>query len=365
MKKVLQNRIEHLIRFASTESQRDEQRACAEWIVKELKKSIRVGGVRMQIVTHNGVPSVVAMRGAWKQPEVLLNGHFDVVEAPQKQFKAITKGDRIYGRGAADMKGGVAALMTTFIEIINTTQLSIGLILTGDEEVGGFNGTAWLVEQGWKPKTLINFDGGYGEQITHAEKGILRFSITAQGKAALASYLWEGKCAFEKMIHAYKTLHTMYPERHEATSERNWITTFAPTSVCTTSRNHKTMIDSATMNVSINFTENITPQALLKKIQQRLPGMRMKTTIMAPRVWIRPNHPEILRFQKIYAKHLGRTPNIRGENGSSDARFFTHMNIPIIITKPVGGNPELDGEWVSVRSVEKLTRATIDFLREY
>ena len=41
------------------------------------------------------------------------------------------------------------------------------LMLTGDEESGGADGVEYLINDGWKTNLLVNFDGGYGEQISH------------------------------------------------------------------------------------------------------------------------------------------------------------------------------------------------------
>src|ERR1700745_781033 len=62
---------------------------------------------------HNGFPVLVAEVGSGREqaPCVVLHGHLDVVPGRPEQFRARVEGDRLIGRGAYDMKGGLAAMM--------------------------------------------------------------------------------------------------------------------------------------------------------------------------------------------------------------------------------------------------------------
>src|SRR6516225_9855694 len=62
---------------------------------------------------HNGVPVLLADVGATteKAPSVIFHGHLDVVPGRPEQFEPRVEGDRLIGRGAYDMKGGLAAMM--------------------------------------------------------------------------------------------------------------------------------------------------------------------------------------------------------------------------------------------------------------
>src|SRR5215217_7929353 len=59
---------------------------------------------------HNGVPVLAATVGGHEGPVVIFHGHVDVVPARPEQFVPRIEGDRLYGRGAYDMKGGLAAM---------------------------------------------------------------------------------------------------------------------------------------------------------------------------------------------------------------------------------------------------------------
>lgn len=365
MKQQLINYTKKLISFRSTNDQPDQLQLCAEWIRDELEKNITNPNVRIELVYNDHIPSVLAVLGEWKRPSVLLNGHFDVVPGKDSQFLADLKGDKIYGRGAADMKASVASLMLGFIETVNTLpHSSIGIMLTGDEEMGGEKGVKWLVDEGWEADLLVNFDGGYGETISNAEKGIIRAEFSYNGKPGASNRPWDGESAFDPLVNVHTVLTEMFPDTKKATAEDNWYSTFTVREFTAIAGKNEN-IHTAKYVISIYFTEDTSAEEILAAIQSRIPSsVQIEVPLIAPRVYIEPDQEEIVHFSNCFAKHLGFTPSIKGENGSSDARFFVDQNIPMIITKPKSGNPERDGEWVSISSTEKLTLALIDFLSE-
>lgn len=363
----LRRRIEKLIRFHSISSRPAELKACAKWIKKELEKNLskqlKQKKVQIEMTLHNNVPSILAVQGKWKHPKILLNGHFDVVPGTDSQFKPVTVDDKIYGRGAADMKAGVASLMTSFIHAVSKrSDLSVGLVLTGDEEVGGENGVGQLVQDGWKTDLLINFDGGYCEEISHAEKGFVRLVLRAEGKTAQVQNPWEGNCALDPIVEAYNRLVKLFPGRQKATLTDNWHTTFSPKKIVT-APNGNSIIHYTELHISIHFVENKTPKEIVNMVRSKMPKeVQVESIYEVPRVYVNPNHPELKKFQKLYGTVLGHEPAIREENGSSDARYFSNLNIPVIITKPNSGNAEQENEWVSFRSVYALTQAVEEYL---
>lgn len=361
----LESYINQLISFASTDDNHGELKKCAAWIENELKSHVHPERVRIEIVHKDHIPSVLAVQGDWKNPDILLNGHFDVVPGHDEQYTPQKDGDKIYGRGAADMKASVASLMIAFMETVNAyPDLSIGLMLTGDEEMGGARGVEYLVNEGWKTNLLVCFDGGFGETISHAEKGILRLRFSSKGKRAKVNNPWDGVSALESVIEIYHILEDLFPDYKKATAEDNWYSTFTPRAVHT-KPNGNCVISHADFDVSIHFTEDIGAEKLIEKIKMRIPkNTTVEASIVVERVFVEKDNPEILHFKKCFEKELNKKVPIKGENGSSDARFFVPQNIPMILTKPKSGNPEADGEWVSLDSTQKLTNALIAFLAE-
>src|SRR5215216_497483 len=83
---------------------------------------------------HNGRPVLTATVGARSGPTVVLHGHLDVVPGHADQFTPRVVGDRLYGRGAYDMKGGLAAMMCGVRDLADQSELRVHFVCVSDEE---------------------------------------------------------------------------------------------------------------------------------------------------------------------------------------------------------------------------------------
>lgn len=109
-------------------------------------------GIDHEIREYDGVQNLTAEIGSGS-PRLCFNGHLDVV-APgtgwtvTDPFEPLVSDGRLYGRGAADMKAGVAAEVAAFVDLHESSTFdgSVVLMIAGDEELGGVNGTARMVE---------------------------------------------------------------------------------------------------------------------------------------------------------------------------------------------------------------------------
>ena len=134
-----------LIRFQTVTRDNDANRAAMEWIVEEL------AGLPIQVKWYEskGFPSVVITSQETTSPKILLAGHLDVVPGTEESFQPKVEDGRLIGRGAYDMKMGIAAALNIFKALgDDLNKYDVGLMLTADEEIGGFNGVKYLVEQG-------------------------------------------------------------------------------------------------------------------------------------------------------------------------------------------------------------------------
>lgn len=128
-------------------SVKEDPKALSEVLVvadKELK------GLKSKKFVSNGVPSVLYYNTPKlpKKFKVILNAHLDVVPGNVSQYKAMIKDDKLYGRGALDMKAPAAVEILVFKELASKVDYSLGLQLVTDEEIGGFNGTKYQIEKG-------------------------------------------------------------------------------------------------------------------------------------------------------------------------------------------------------------------------
>ncbi len=147
-----------------------------------------------------------------------LHGHYDVVPAgdltawDNDPYSPVVENGRLFGRGAADMKGGLAVICEVArILTFNDTFFhgNLFVTITPDEEIGSMNGTALLL----KSKILPRGKNYYGlmpecsglDTIWNASKGTLWYEVQVWGKQAHSTLPSEGVNAFEKMCKLVNT----------------------------------------------------------------------------------------------------------------------------------------------------------------
>jgi len=157
-------------------------------------------------------PNVVGVsQGRGGGRSLLFNGHVDVIPAEpitawkHDPWKGEIENGRVYGRGASDMKGGLAA-MTMALDSV----LRAGIKLRGDvileyvvdEEVSG-HGTLDCILRGYKADAGISCEAGDLE-VQPATTGSMWFEIEIEGKSASMSRIWEAVSAVEKGYRIYQ-----------------------------------------------------------------------------------------------------------------------------------------------------------------
>ena len=139
-------------------------------------------------------------------PDILLMAHLDVVPAQDELFHLRQEGSRVYGRGVCDNKGPAVVIMRLMQEISTwESQPSIAAMFTTDEEIGGADGSGYLINEiGYRPKVGLVPDNGQSlEDLVLENKGIVMFRLTAKGKQGHGSRPWEGENAIDKLIGSY------------------------------------------------------------------------------------------------------------------------------------------------------------------
>jgi acetylornithine deacetylase len=144
--------------------------------------------VRVTDVAH-GRPNVVAtLRGTGDGQSLMFNGHIDVVDVANMShapFEAVEQDGRLYGRGASDMKGGVAAMCAAAARVKGSLKGDLIVACVADEEWRSL-GTAALVSSGVRADAAIVTEPTR-LAIMPAHKGFAWIQITLRGRAAHGS----------------------------------------------------------------------------------------------------------------------------------------------------------------------------------
>jgi succinyl-diaminopimelate desuccinylase len=137
---------------------------------------------------------------------VYLHGHYDVVPAQDsRQFEPAVNDGRIYGRGSADMKGGLAAMLYAVAALRDAgVELDgrVCLNFVPDEETGGARGSRALAERGLLAVDAVGMltTEPTSGVVWNANRGALTFAVTVHGREAHVGLAHEGINAFERML---------------------------------------------------------------------------------------------------------------------------------------------------------------------
>ena len=188
---------------------------CVEYLNKRFKSN----GFNTQIIRATGTPgdtdryprqNIVANISNGEGPCVHFNSHIDVVAVgsgwTQPPFEGKVVGDKIYGRGSCDMKGGLAAsiiAVESYLELNPNFTGSIELSGTADEETGGYGGVGYLAEKGILAKPRIDHviipEPLNKDRICLGHRGVWWAEIETLGKIAHGSMPFDGDSAIRHM----------------------------------------------------------------------------------------------------------------------------------------------------------------------
>jgi len=171
---------------------------------------IRAQGAPADSETHPRWNLVARCEGASPGECVHFNSHHDVVTVGEgwtrDPFGGELEGDRIYGRGACDMKGGLAASIIAAEAFIDTHPEFSGAVeisATADEETGGYGGVAYLAEQEYfdpeRVQHVIIPEPLNKDRICLGHRGVWWAEIETKGRIAHGSMPFLGDCAVRHM----------------------------------------------------------------------------------------------------------------------------------------------------------------------
>lgn len=349
-----------LISFRSSHQHRDTIWSVTDFVERYFKDT----PLTIERFVSKEIPSILITKGT-KTPRILLCGHLDVIDGTSDQFNAREDGGKLFGRGAIDMKSGNAVLMELMREHASTPH-DVGLLLTGDEEVGGFDGVNHVLAQGIHPSIAIIPDGGYApNRIVEKAKGILWLELEARGRSAHGSRPWEGHSAIEILMTTLHDIKKLFMPSADHPAHR-WITTC---NIGKIQGGHTTnqVATEASASLDIRYTEDMRPDDIIRMVQSLLPeGVIVHVRFNEPMTLVDHAHPLVSAYEHIVTSH-GLTVEKALDHGSSDARFFSAHGIPSLICQPLGGNMHAPGEWVDIQSVEtykELLRKYLDLVAQ-
>ena len=309
-------------------------------------------------------------------PHLCFAGHTDVVPAGDGNWKSGPfAGDLrdgvLYGRGACDMKGAIAAFVAACAgHLAGGIQGSISLLITGDEEGPALDGTTrvldWMQENGEIPDFCVVGEptnpARLGEIIKIGRRGSLNAAITVHGIQGHAAYPARADNPVHRLLRALAAL-TAAP----LDAGTDW---FEPSSLQVTSidvGNPATNVIPAAARARLNIRFNDRHSGaslgawLRATIAQHAERFELDIAISGESFLTAPG-PQVHRLQQAIAAVTGLTPALDTGGGTSDARFITRL-CPVAEFGLVGSSMHQVDERVPVAELRALTaiyRGVID-----
>ena len=332
---------EDLMKFKTVKGNSEEFDKAFDYIEDFFKNS------DLETVEHENEGYRTLVISTDEDPDIMLHGHVDVVNGEKELFRPEIKDGRIYGRGSADMKSGLASLMLLMKNL--DKDISVGLMIVSDEEIGGFNGAKYLVENGfYSPKFVIsaepNNTKGYLKIITK-QKGVVRAKISSEGKNAHGSRPWNGENAAENLWEAYTELEKTFS--HEKT---DWGTTVNLGNFISEGAVN-VVPDHAEAGLDIRYTKSYRPEEIEEDMES-IEGLDFEINAVDPMLDTENDNHFVQTLKQASEEVIDEDVEITRKEPASDVRHFSEKGIPGVVFGPEGYNVHEDGEYAVIDSFE-------------
>lgn len=324
------------------------------------------------------IDNLFARRGT-DGPHICFAGHTDVVPVgdaaawTHSPFEAVIDDGRLYGRGAADMKGGIAAFIGAVAQVTDDMSAgSISLMITGDEEGDAVNGTIrmveWAAEKGQQPDLCIVGEptnpSAIGDVIKNGRRGSLSGHLVVEGVQGHVAYPHLADNPVTRLMAMLAPV--------------NGVELDGGTPYFDPSTAHVTTIDvgNAATNViparaeakfNIRFNTEHSADHLMGWLEEHFARIGGNWSVS----WKANAHPFITApgqltdlISDASEKITGRRPSLSTGGGTSDARFITNI-CPVAEFGLVGQTMHQVDEHVMVADIDTLTAIYAEVLKMF
>jgi succinyl-diaminopimelate desuccinylase len=343
-----------------------------------------------------GTPDVENLyaRASGNGPHLMFAGHTDVVPPGDETawrhppFSAAIENGEMWGRGAVDMKGGIAcfvAAVARHVKANGALKGSVSLLITGDEEGPSINGTVKLLQ--WAASRGETWDAAIvgeptnvetlGDTIKIGRRGSVSGVVTVKGVQGHAAYPHLADNPVRGIVTLVDAL--LHPALDEGTAD------FQPTNLEVTTID----VGNAAVNViparataafNIRFNDGWTAETIQAEIHNRLDRASRKSRLRAGRdtpidyelswrpapspVFLTRNEKLIETLSGSVQAMTGRRPALTTGGGTSDARFIKDY-CPVVEFGLVGKTMHMVDERVALADLEALTAIYERFLADW
>ena len=348
-----------------------------------LQRMLAAAGFRTERADRNGIANLYARWGTGG-PVLGFNGHTDVVPPGERTawrhdpFGAAIEGGTLHGRGAADMKSGVAAFVAAAMDFVAETppEGSVTITITGDEEGDAADGTAaildWMAENGERMDHCLvgepTCPGTMGEMIKIGRRGSMTAYLRAYGVQGHAAYPHLAKNPLPALV---RLLDRLASRELDAGTEHFDPSTLAITTIDTGNPANNVIPAEARATVNIRFNDAHDSAELSRWIEEEADlaakefGVGIAARLqVSGESFVTPPGPFTDLVATAVEAETGMKPELSTSGGTSDARFIKD-HCPVVEVGLVGSTMHKVDERVSVAHIVALKGIYGRILREY
>jgi len=350
-----------------------------------LEQLLEKNGFSCTRIVRGQVSNLFAKWGTGKNGRVFgFNGHTDVVPVGDLSswtvdpFGAEIKEGYLYGRGATDMKSGVAAFVASAIDFVNNKPPdgSIVITITGDEEGEAVDGTVaildWMQQNGEKIDHCLvgepTSPSQMGEMMKIGRRGSMNAKITATGTQGHSAYPDRANNPIVAMV---KLLDKLESHQLDVGTEHFDPSTLAITSVDTGNKASNVIPAVTKAAVNIRFNDSHSGSSLVSWLKDEIEKVSAEYRIkfetdfkISGESFITPPGELSDLISEAVKKELGVTPKLSTTGGTSDARFIKDM-CPVTEFGLVGKTMHAVDEKVETKQINQLKEIYYRILEAY
>lgn len=314
----------------------------------------------------NSFKSLIIQNFPGKESDVMFCWHLDVVEPQfENQYETKIDGDYLVGRWTWDMKSGVTIMMKALKDAyISNSKTKISVMLTTDEEIGGFNWALKLVQEWYKSKLVLIPDWWNSlSRLTIKQKWILHFDISSNWVAGHASQPRKAENPIDKVINFYSSLR----KKIDKQEDENWFTTLTMTNINSWIWSNNVIPDSALAKFDLRFTEKYTLDELKTIIEQEVASydwLNLDIKVTWSNLDTKENDKYVQLYKECCREILQEEIIFEKEDSWTDWRFFSEVGISVVIQRPFCINIHGKDERVLISDFEKLYGIYMNFINK-
>jgi succinyl-diaminopimelate desuccinylase len=325
-----------------------------------VKGWLEARGIEAAADEVRGLPVLKAEVGQGEAPTVVLHGHLDVVPGRSGQFDPRVEGDRLYGRGAYDMKGAIAAMLLTTAAMRDQDGVRVRLGIVGDEESEeeAERGSDHLVDSGFLGDFAIT-----GEptdlHIGVEAKGVLALRVEVGGVAAHGATPWLGDNAVLRALDVFRSIESLpFARQSSELFDRPSINLGRILGGDALNK----VPDRCAIDVDIRYLPDQDPAAVLAEVRG-IGGAEVEPLFTRPPAVVDRNLAYLQTLRQAISAHHDGEPMSVGRDGASDAVSFLRVGVPAVEFGPSGAGHHGPDEWVSIPSLHTYRQSLDTFLR--